>query len=167
MFPNLYYFSALRITGSFFFSYLEIYVTSLWAVVRLLCCRTVHPSPAVRPHPCACCLPPCAWHIFAALRDHCSLSLRSTLLVCFCFCKRGSTAFVFLCPTYFIYYNILHFHLFSHKWQDFWLASCIVLLPTFCSSVHPSMHTAIESFPWLLYNKHGVHEPLLHWFHLV
>lgn len=95
MFPNLYYFSALRITGSFFFSYLEIYITSLWAVARLLCCRTVHPSPAVWPHPCDCCLPPCAWHIFAALRDHCSLSLRFTLLVCFCFCKRGSTAFVF------------------------------------------------------------------------
>ena len=73
----------------------------------------------------------------------------------------------FLCPIYFIYYNILHFHLFSHKWQDFWLASWIVLLSTFCLSVHPSMHTAIESFPWLLCNKHGVHEPLLHWFHLV
>lgn len=75
--------------------------------------------------------------------------------------------YFFLCPTYFTYYNILHFHLFSHKWQDFWLASCIVLLSTFCLSVHPSMHTAIESFPWLLYNKHGVHRPLLHWFHLV
>lgn len=149
---------------------MEIHIKLLWVEVTLLCHRTPKPSPAVELQCCTSYLYSlCVPHLCTIEWPFSSLLLEIDFFGLFLFLQVRLCNICFLCSAYFIYYTILHFHLFFHKWEElFWIEYyCIVLLSTFSLSIHPSMHTAIKSLSWQLYNKHGMPRPLALWFHFI